>query len=226
MPNTPSNNGNLTVKQQREQKRAAKVAVLKKQQAREKRNRRFAIIGGIVAVVAVLALVIGFVVVSAKPKVDPADITVEGVETWDDLTATHVTTAVDYEALYGMTPPAGGDHAAAWLNCGVYTEEQQPENAVHALEHGALWVTYDPAVVNEADAGKLADALPSNYIVLSPYPDLPSPVVASGWGVQVQLDGIDDERLSDFVDKYWRSADVPEPGASCTGAIDGPGKIA
>ncbi|MCU1423796.1 MAG: hypothetical protein JWM51_87 [Microbacteriaceae bacterium] len=226
MSQTPASNGTLTVKQQREAKRAAKVAVLKKQQAKEKRNRRLALIGGSVGVLAVIGLIIAFVVTSAVPKVDPADITVEGVQTWDDLTATHVTTAVDYKTQYDMFPPAGGDHAAAWLNCGVYTEVQQPENAVHALEHGALWVTYDPAVVSEDEAATLADSLPDTYIVLSPFDGLPSPVVASGWGVQVQLDGVDDERLQDFVDKYWRSADVPEPGASCTGALDGPGKVA
>jgi hypothetical protein len=42
----------------------------------------------------------------------------------------------------------------------------------------------------------------------------------------VKLDSVDDERLTDFVEKYWQAPTVPEPGASCSGAINGPGKIA
>jgi hypothetical protein len=218
----------LSVKQQREARRAEKVAALKKQQAAQKRNRLITLIGSGVGAALVLGLVIAFVVSNSVPKVDPDSIDIAGVTTFDDLTAVHVAdgTAVDYEADYGMSPPAGGNHWGAWLNCGVYTEPQQDENAVHALEHGAVWVTYDPELVTGDDLTTLQDSLPDTYIVMSPYPGLQAPVVASAWGNQVELDGVDDPRLADFVTKFWRSADVPEPTATCSGAIDGPGKIA
>jgi hypothetical protein len=218
-PRTPS------VKEQREAKRAEKVAVLKKQQAKEKRNRTVGIVAGSLGAVAVIALVITFVVTSAVPKVDPADIAIKGLKTFDSLTAVHVATAVDYQAEYGMNPPAGGDHNQAWLNCGVYSEPQQNENAVHALEHGAVWVTYDPDALGDAEIETLRDSIPSTYMLLTPYPGLPAPVVASAWGNQVELDGVDDPRLGDFIEKFRQSPDAPEPGAACTGAIDGPGKV-
>jgi hypothetical protein len=218
----------LSVKQQREARRAEKVAALKKQQAAQKRNRLITLIGSGVGAALVLGLVIAFVVSNSVPKVDPDSIDIAGVTTFDDLTAVHVAdgTAVDYETDYDMSPPAGGNHWGAWLNCGVYTEPQQDENAVHALEHGAVWVTYDPELVTGDDLTTLQDSLPDTYIVMSPYPGLQAPVVASAWGNQVELDGVDDPRLADFVTKFWRSADVPEPTATCSGAIDGPGKIA
>jgi len=219
-PATPS------VKEQREAKRAAKVAVLKKQQAREKRNRIIGFSVGGLLVAGAIALVITFVVSSAVPKVNPDDIAIKGLDTFEGLTAVHVDpNPVDYEAEYGMNPPAGGDHASAWLNCGVYTEPQQNENAVHALEHGAVWVTYDPDVLGEAEIETLRESIPKTYMVLSPYPGLPAPVVASAWANQVQLDGVDDPRLADFIEKFRQSPDAPEPGAACTGAIDGPGRI-
>jgi hypothetical protein len=220
-PSTPS------VKEQREAKRAEKVAVLKKQQAREKRNRRIGILLGSVAGAAAIALVITFVVTNGVPKANPDDITVEGLQTFDGLTNSHIDpNPMDYEASYGMNPPAGGDHFGAWLNCGVYSEPQQNENAVHALEHGAVWVTYDPAALSDDEISTLADSLPGTYMLMSPYPDLPAPVVASAWGAQVQLDGVDDERLDQFIDKFRRAATAPESGAACTGALDGPGKVA
>ncbi len=214
-----------TVKQQREARRADKVAAMQKQMAAQRRNQRIGLIGGITGGVLVLALVITFVVVSSTPKPDPSSIDIQGLKTFGTLTATHVDTAVDYEADYGMNPPAGGNHNAAWLNCGVYDQPQQNENAVHALEHGAVWITYDPDELSESDVATLRSEAPSTYSIVSPYPGLPAPVVISAWSAQVQLDGVDDPRLEQFVQKYWKAATAPEPGAACTGALDGPGKV-
>jgi hypothetical protein len=212
----------LTVKEERDARRAEKVAAMLAQQKRQQRNRRIGFIGGGVAAALVIGLIITFVVTSAQPKVDPASISIGELETYPGLTANHVTGSVDYE----QTPPAGGDHNAVWLNCGVYSEPVPNENAVHALEHGAVWVTYDPAAVDEAGVQRLRDQLPDTYIVLSPYEGIAAPVVASAWGNQVFLDGVDDTRLADFIQKFWRSNDAPEPGAACTGGLNAPGKVA
>lgn len=211
----------LTVKQQREKRRAEKVAALKQKQAREKRNQRLGIAGAILGGTAVLAIIVGVVVSSATPPVDPAAIEIEGLETFENLEALHVQSAVEYE----MTPPAGGPHNPSWLNCGIYEEAVPAEYAVHSLEHGAVWVTYDPEQVQGADLDALRNAMPRSYIILSPFPGLEAPVVASAWGVQVSLDGVDDPRLRDFIVKYRQSPDAPEPGALCSQALDGPGKI-
>lgn len=225
-PVLPPSAKKLTVKQEREARRQAKVEQFKKQQARAKRNRLVAIVLSSVAALAVVALIVTVVISNATPKRDPADIDVAGVQTWDDLEYVHTNGPVDYEELYGMNPPAGGSHAPAWLNCGVYTEPVQNENAAHSLEHGAVWVTYDPDALGEAQVEELRSSLPDSYVILSPYPGLDAPVVASAWAAQVKLDGVEDERLGDFVEKYWQSPTVPEPGSACSGAIDGPGKIA
>jgi hypothetical protein len=212
----------LTVKQQRAADRDAKLAAFRQAQSRQKRNRLIAIITGSVAAVAIIGLVIGFVVTSATPKPDPSTIAIEGLQTYPGLTANHVTTAVDYP----QNPPVGGDHSAAWLNCGVYTESVPNENAVHALEHGAVWLAYDPAQLDEAGVEALRSKLPDSYIVVSPVDGLDSPIVASAWGAQVALDDPDDARLGAFIDRFWRSNDAPEPGAACTGGIDAPGRVA
>jgi len=212
----------LSVKQQRDARRAAKVAALKKQQAAEKRNRLIAIVLGSVAAVAVVGLVITLVVTGGSGRPDPDSIDIAGVETFDDLTANHVEGVVDYT----QNPPAGGDHAAAWLNCGIYSEPVPSENAVHDLEHGAVWITYNPDEVSGADLETLQGAARGEtYITMSPWPDLESPVVASAWGAQVALDGVDDERLQQFLDRYLESPDAPEPGAACTGGVDAPGRV-
>lgn len=224
--NATTSTGKPTVKQEREQRRQAKVAAFKKEQARSKRNRIIGIWGAVAGSVLAVGLVVAIVVITSIPKTDPSSIELTGLQTWDVPGAVHVDPQpVDYKADYGMNPPAGGPHWGAWLNCGIYTEPQENERAVHALEHGAVWVTYNPDEVSGGDLDTLRDRMPKTYSILSPYPGLDSPVVASAWGAQITMDDVKDERLDAFVAKYWQSGTAPELGAACTGAVDGPGKI-
>lgn len=123
---------------------------------------------------------------------------------------------------YPQTPPAGGVHSPAWQNCGVYDQPIQNENGVHSLEHGAAWITYRPDLP-PADVEQLKALVRGRrYALLTPYPDLPVPVVASAWGVQLKADGAADARLSQFIAKYAQGPQAPEPGAPCTGGIGTP----
>lgn len=213
-----------TKKQLREQQRAAQLAVFKKREAARKRGRVITIAISIGAVVAVLGIVTTVIVVAnqpAPPTAAVADVADDlDVQTWTNLDQTHVADTVDYE----MTPPAGGPHNATWLNCGVYDDDQTNENAVHALEHGAIWIAYDPAL-SDAEVATLRERTPSTFAILSPYPGLDAPIAVSAWGAQLKFNDAADPRLDDFITTYWQSPNAPEPGAPCTGALDGPGKV-
>ena len=50
--------------------------------------------------------------------------------------------------------PSAVEHAPEWLDCGVYDEPVREENAVHDLEHGTVWISYDP----DLDADDVDDA--------------------------------------------------------------------
>ena len=139
------------------------------------------------------------------------------VETWDITDRTHTTDEVDY----AQNPPAGGAHAPIWLACGVYDEPVRDENAVHDLEHGTVWITHDPDLSAD-DLEALAAELPDNGI-MSPREDLPSPVVVTVWGTQLQLDGADDERLALFLAEYGDGHTAPEFGVTCQGGTPDPG---
>jgi hypothetical protein len=216
-------NINLTVKQQREQKRQEKLAEYQKQLAKRRRSKLVWWIVGSTAAVVIIGLIVASIVFAPAPPPeyeagsDGAEI--EGVETFENDT-THVEGTVEYE----QSPPAGGPHNARWLNCGVYDQPVPNENAVHSMEHGALWVTYDPEAVSGDELTTLKSHLPSSYVVLSPYEGLDAPIALSGWNTQLKVESADDERIGQFFEEYWRSQNVPEPGALCTGGVDAPGK--
>jgi hypothetical protein len=146
-------------------------------------------------------------------------IVIDGVRSYGPFAANiHVTGQVNYP----QTPPTGGEHFASWQNCGIYNRPIQNELAVHSLEHGAVWITYQPDLpVDEVE--RLKNLLRGqSYTLLSPYPDLPVPIAASAWGVQLTTDNASDERLNQFVRKYRQGAQTPEPGAACVGGQGAP----
>jgi hypothetical protein len=127
----------------------------------------------------------------------------------------HTTTDVDYPE----TPPVGGAHDPVWADCtgSVYSVQIRPENAVHSLEHGAVWVTYDPASVGPDDVATLTELVQSRPgLMLSPYPDQGAPVSLQAWDHQLQVRTADDPRVAEFVDLLvFNPQTTPEPGASC-----------
>ena len=139
------------------------------------------------------------------------------VETWDITDRAHTTEDV----TYAQDPPAGGAHAPVWLHCGVYDVPVRDENAVHDLEHGTVWITHDPDLSAD-DLEALAEQLPAHGI-MSPREGLPSPVVVTVWGTQLQLDGADDRRLELFLEEYGDGHTAPEFGVSCQGGTPDPG---
>ena len=176
-------------------------------------------VGGGVAALAVLMVIVVATRSSSASRPAPPS----GVQTFDEKDRNHVTTPVTYD----RTPPAGGNHAPRWLDCGVYDRPVPNENAVHSLEHGSVWVTYQPSL-SAADVQSLRTLVASKYdgaqryLILSPYPGLPAPVVATAWGAQLSMQSASDPRLAQFIDYYREGPQDLEPGAACSGGVGDP----
>lgn len=149
-------------------------------------------------------------VVSAAPS-QSADIAgLDVVE--EELSRAHVTGEVEY----AQSPPVGGDHNQRWLACDVYDEPVPDAFAVHSLEHGAVWLTHRPDLP-AADVERLAELAERNeeYVLVSPYEGLTSPVVAVAWGRSLSVDSADDPRLGQLVEVFAGGAQGGEPGVPC-----------
>ena len=205
-----------------EASRRERVARMRAAQEQADRRRRLFRIGGITIGVLIVAAAIAVPLSLRSNKAATPPIT--GVVTYSGLKQTHT----DAKVTYPQTPPVGGPHSPQWLTCGVYTAPVPNENAVHDLEHGAVWITYQPDL--PADQIATLRALEqrqtvvrgSRFLTVSPYPNLPSPVVASAWGVQLKLTTATDPRLAEFVAQYRLGKQTPEPGATCTGGVGTP----
>ncbi|MER6961883.1 DUF3105 domain-containing protein [Streptomyces sp. NPDC000618] len=203
--------------------RKARIEEMRRaEKARDRRNRVFAVTLGTV-VVAGLAGWGAYAVNSADEKSEQqaaaAKEPVSGEKTWNakKLTQNHVQGQVDYP----MNPPVGGDHSQAWMTCDgtVYTKAIANENAVHSLEHGAVWVTYNSKAA-EADVKALGDKVAKTpYTLMSPVEDQSGTITLSAWGRQLTVDKASDPRVEQFLTKYVQGPQTPEPGAACTNGL-------
>ena len=205
------------------QDRRARAAPIQAEHRRVERRRRILIVGtaGTVGLLIVGAAVLGVWDQAQKDAAVEAAARqpIDGVEEFPDPTRNHVERVV----AYPQTPSVGGDHSPVWTNCGVYDSPVDPMQTTHSLEHGAVWVGYDPDLAQD-DVDRLSDLANANsYVVLSPAEGVPAPITASAWGVQLSVETADDQRLQTFLQKYQQGPQAPEPGAPCTGGVGGMG---
>jgi hypothetical protein len=185
------------------------------------RPKPWGLIAGAVAVVVFAAAVIGYAVVQVRnknsqtpEKLADAAAKIPGITVQAFPSRQHKTTPVKY----AQSPPFGGDHDPEWADCTgtVYPRAIRSENAVHSLEHGAVWITYQPGLsAGEVDALKRR-VNGVDYMLMSPYPGLKSKVSLQSWGHQLFVDSADDKRIDTFVKDLKHNVSVtPEPTASC-----------
>lgn len=166
-------------------------------------------------------VVIGVILYAILPRFSvhpPMTTPTIGVVVFPNIKAGHQ----EGKLTYDQTPPVGGIHNPVWQNCGVYTTPIANENGVHSLEHGAVWITYRPDLPAAEVTHLQVLTRQSGYRLLSPYPGLPAPIVASAWGYQLKLERADDPALLRFLQQYEQNPQGPEPGAPCSGGLGQP----
>ncbi|RBY96569.1 DUF3105 domain-containing protein [Blastococcus sp. TF02-8] len=181
-------------------------------------QRPWGLIAGAIVIALFAVGVLGYAVVKVRQA------NADKIESFDEISGGEV---YEYEGgqhddnpiSYDQSPPVGGPHANLWADCTgtVYDVDIRHENAVHSLEHGAVWITYDPDEVSDADVAKLAKLVDGvSGRMLSPYEGQDSPISVQSWGHQLKVESAGDKRIKQFADLMtFKSDSFPEPGATC-----------
>jgi len=135
------------------------------------------------------------------------------------ITAFHVDGEVDYSGH--SNPPTYGDHHGFDPNgtdvnpgitprpTGVYTAEQPEEDLIHNLEHGHVWISYDPSLISSGDLASLEalvrDGSPNANgggvgVILTPRAANDHMIALASWARLLTLDDYDPETIRDFVE--------------------------
>ena len=145
------------------------------------------------------------------------------VTTGDSITypkykaALHVSST--QRVAYDRFPPVGGPHDAEWAACNgvVYDKAVRDENMVHTLEHGTVWIAYNPDKIAAGDLDTLkALVTGQTYLTLSPYPTLDQPISLQSWGHQLKVASATDPRIQQFITALRENPYItPEVNGSC-----------
>ena len=89
----------------------------------------------------------------------------------------------DTEVEYETNPPTSGDHFAVPADDGAYTDTPETGALVHALEHGRVFIQFDPAAPEsvKGDLKALYDEDPYHMIIAPNGTEMPYEVAATTW---------------------------------------------
>lgn len=134
------------------------------------------------------------------------------------ITANHVDGDVDYSNH--SNPPTYGDHhgfdpdgtdanpGITPRPTGIYTTEQPDEDLIHNLEHGHVWISYDPGLLSATDIAALEQLVRDGVgnadgsgqgVILTPRADNDHAIALASWARLLTLDQYDPATIRDFV---------------------------
>jgi uncharacterized membrane protein YgcG len=110
----------------------------------------------------------------------------------------HVNTTVNYQ----MNPPVVGQHSAAAIPCGTYAQTPPNEQFVHALEHGAVGILYNPTEVPPEDIADIEELVGEydSHVLSAPYPSMDeTPIAVTSWGEMMRLNSWDPDAAAEYI---------------------------
>jgi hypothetical protein len=176
---------------------------------------------GCVALAAALIGLLAYAVVNTgagdKSSLKYAQKQISGLQSTSGLERNHKTGALPYPNQTTVAPD-GGNHNATPQSCQVYTAPVPNVNAVHSLEHGAVWAVYNPAKATKDDIAALTRLATGNSSrMVSPYPGLASTISLQAWGERLTVDSAKDARVAKFFSLFTNGPQTQEAGAVCVG---------
>ncbi len=108
--------------------------------------------------------------------------------------------------------PAGGPHYVQPLRAGIYEQQIPDGNAIHSLEHGMVWISYQPDEVT-APTFETIEGIASDFgrdVILSPRVENSSPIIVVSWGRRLVMEDVDEQLVRDFITTNRNRS--PEPG--------------
>ncbi len=135
------------------------------------------------------------------------------------ITAAHVNGDIDYTGY--SNPPTYGDHHGSDPDgtdsnpgitprpTGIYTTEQPDEDLIHNLEHGHVWISYNPGLISANDRTALEqlvlDGSPNANgsgvgVILTPRAANDKMIALASWARLQTLDNFDPTAIRNFVE--------------------------
>ena len=197
-------------KETRRQVRLERRAQEETKRRHSRQTRQLWIIGGVVALVALVGLVVWTstrpVSTTSSPSQpgssQPGAAATPRIVSVPDQGRTHVAPGQPHPP-YNSNPPVSGWHYPSTASWGFHNSALPDELLIHNLEHGGIWITYkddrNSAVVDPLVA--LAREFPRK-LVITHRPNNDNPLAVAAWGQLMKLDRYDRAAIVDFYNRF------------------------
>jgi hypothetical protein len=170
--------------------RKKKIKLLKKEIQEKSINNKSKIKMGIIFII-VSSIILGGIYWQQLPKPEKLgeSYSIEGRE--------HINEAEEVD--YQTNPPTSGDHHANATEWGIYENEIEDKEVVHALEHGGIWISYKDLTKEEIIVLEKIANKNKNSVVLSPRSKNDYKISVASWGRLIHLQEIDVEKIELYI---------------------------
>jgi hypothetical protein len=108
------------------------------------------------------------------------------------------------ENIYTSDPPSSGPHYPNPAKTGFYNEPLEDQFMIHNLEHGDIWIAYNPRVSDTIKVG--LENLADRYVIITPRETNEFDISVLAWGrvdsFNLNGTGLPVERIKNFILRY------------------------
>ena len=108
------------------------------------------------------------------------------------------------ELAVTSTPPTSGSHFGQVASAGLRDEEIPDGHLIHNLEHGDIWISYNPRISGDT-INQLKQFL-DGKVVITPRSENEQDIALAAWGrldsFNLDESGLPVERIEDFIKRY------------------------
>ena len=119
------------------------------------------------------------------------------IQKFKDQGAEHISEFGNFE--YNSNPPTSGPHYAQAPSWGFYSEAIDDESALHAVEHGGIWISYRD--LSEPEIELLKDFAETNNqsVIITPRALNDAAISVVSWTKLVNFESVDVDALQKFL---------------------------
>ena len=133
-------------------------------------------------------------------NVDPATLPGEAVSV---LNQEHIAQGSFDHPEYNSNPPTSGWHWPQPAEWGIYEQSPADEQLVHNLEHGGIWISYQPGA-DEQVVEQLRDfARRYRKVIVAPREANDSAIALAAWGRLQKLETYNEESIIEFIEAFY-----------------------
>lgn len=120
---------------------------------------------------------------------------------------------------YNSNPPTSGSHYSEWVSEKFYDKEIPDGHLVHNLEHGDVWISYNPRIAPEIKS-RLKKFASSKVVITARFGN-EKDISLAAWtrldNFNLENGVLDEARVSDFIKRYLNRGPEKVMGAATGG---------